>query len=42
MYSQEIEMHLYEGGHMMYLEKETGYQLAADIRSFVGATERLF
>ena len=38
----QFEMHLYEGGHMMYLEKETGYQLAADIRSFVGATERLF
>ncbi|MEM9054770.1 MAG: hypothetical protein AAGB16_05545, partial [Pseudomonadota bacterium] len=27
----------YEGGHMMYLEKETGYQLAADIRSFIRA-----
>lgn len=33
----QFEMHLYEGGHMMYLEKETGYQLAADIRSFIRA-----
>ena len=35
----QFEMHLYEGGHMMYLEKETGYQLAADIRSFIRGAE---
>ncbi|MEM7638544.1 MAG: hypothetical protein AAF269_05720 [Pseudomonadota bacterium] len=35
----QFEMHLYEGGHMMYLEKETGHQLAADIRSFIRSVE---
>ncbi|MEO1553938.1 MAG: hypothetical protein AAFR82_08370 [Pseudomonadota bacterium] len=35
----QFTMHLYEGGHMMYLEKETGYQLAADIRSFIRRAE---
>ncbi|MEL7541681.1 MAG: hypothetical protein AAGJ51_12330, partial [Pseudomonadota bacterium] len=35
----QFEMHLYEGGHMMYLEKETGHQLAADIRSFIRGAE---
>lgn len=38
----QFEMRLYEGGHMMYLEKETGYQLAADIRSFVLSGEKRF
>lgn len=38
----QFEMHLYEGGHMMYLEKETGYQLAADIRSFILSGEKRF
>lgn len=31
----QFEVHLYEGGHMMYLEKETGHQFANDIRSFI-------
>ncbi len=31
----ELKFHWYDGGHMMYLHKETGHQLAADIRSFV-------
>lgn len=35
----QFEMHLYQGGHMMYLEKETGHQLAADIRSFIRSAE---
>ncbi|MEM7460801.1 MAG: hypothetical protein AAF331_15155, partial [Pseudomonadota bacterium] len=35
----QFEMHLYKGGHMMYLEKETGHQLAADIRSFIRGAE---
>lgn len=38
--NEQINLHLYEGGHMMYVEKETGYQLAADIRSFVVEAER--
>lgn len=37
---EQFNLHLYEGGHMMYLEKKTGYQLAADIRSFIGDEER--
>ncbi|NQY13424.1 MAG: hypothetical protein HRT81_06145 [Henriciella sp.] len=37
---EQCNLHLYEGGHMMYLEKETGYQLAADIRSFVRKADR--
>lgn len=36
----QFDMHVYEGGHMMYLEKETGHQLAADIRSFIRADAR--
>lgn len=28
-------LHLYEGGHMMYLDEKTGHQLAADVRSFI-------
>lgn len=35
----QFEMHRYYGGHMMYVEKETGHQLAADIRSFIRAGE---
>ncbi|MEM9570244.1 MAG: hypothetical protein AAF996_02190 [Pseudomonadota bacterium] len=37
---EQINLHLYEGGHMMYVEKETGYQLAADIRSFIRGADR--
>ena len=37
---EQFDLHLYEGGHMMYVEKETGYQLAADIRSFIRNAER--
>ncbi|MEM1390938.1 MAG: hypothetical protein AAGG45_07635 [Pseudomonadota bacterium] len=33
--SGDFELNLYEGGHMMYLNEQTGYQLARDIRSFV-------
>lgn len=31
----DLTIHTYDGGHMMYLDEETGRQLAADIRSFV-------
>ncbi len=30
-----ITTRTYEGGHMMYLDEETGHRLAADIRSFI-------
>lgn len=29
----------YEGGHMMYLDEETGHRLAADIRSFIRVSD---
>ncbi len=32
-------LHLYPGGHMMYLDEITGRQLAADVRSFITAGE---
>lgn len=37
--AEQFEMHLYEGGHMMYVDEETGHQLAADIRSFIRGAE---
>lgn len=33
------EIHLYEGGHMMYFDKEIGEQLANDVRAFIASGE---
>ncbi len=35
-----VEMRYYEAGHMMYVHRPSLERLAADLRSFVGATSR--